>query len=130
MARTEVRHVVVASMGDLLGALKGTIVNFVVRRVKKMVPAWSLPGHVPFKAMLAEAAGMKLADASVGPKDVAFLQYTGGTTGVSKGATLTHANVMSNATQNQLWIAPPTSSRAGRPRSSMSARCRSTTSSR
>jgi long-chain acyl-CoA synthetase len=106
IARTDVRVVVVAAMGDLLGGLKGAIVNLVVRRVKKLVPAWSLAGHVPFKTMLAEAAGLRLADAGVGPKDVAFLQYTGGTTGVSKGATLTHANIMSNAAQNQLWISP------------------------
>jgi long-chain acyl-CoA synthetase len=104
IAKTEVKHVVVTSMGELIGGLKGAIVNLVVRRVKKMVPAWSLPGHVTFKQVLAGGAGKKIKDAKVGHGDVAFLQYTGGTTGVSKGATLTHGNVLSNVAQNQAWL--------------------------
>ncbi len=104
VGRTGIEHVVVASMGDLLGGLKGAIVNLVVRRVKKMVPAWSLPGHVAFNVMLAEGGGKPLEKPQVGHGDVAFLQYTGGTTGVSKGATLTHANVLANAAQNELWL--------------------------
>jgi long-chain acyl-CoA synthetase len=104
VARTQVEHVVVTAMGDLLGGLKGAIVNLVVRRVKKMVPAWSLPGHVPFRQVLSQGAGGRLSDPGVGHSDVAFLQYTGGTTGVSKGATLTHANVLSNAAQNDMWL--------------------------
>ncbi len=104
IARTEVKHVVVTSMGELIGGLKGAIVNLVVRRVKKMVPAWSLPGHVTFKQVLAGGAGKKIKDAKVGHSDVAFLQYTGGTTGVSKGATLTHGNVLSNVAQNHAWL--------------------------
>ncbi|MCY0149751.1 long-chain fatty acid--CoA ligase [Hoeflea sp. G2-23] len=101
---TEVKHVCVATMGDLLG-LKGHLVNFVVRKVKKMVPAWSLPGHVSFKQALSAGAGKALKPAATEPSDVAFLQYTGGTTGVSKGATLLHSNVLANTAQNDLWLA-------------------------
>lgn len=104
IARTDVKHVVVAAMGDLLGGLKGTIVNLVVRRVKKMVPAWSLPGHVKFNAALKAGAGIALKPAKTVAEDVAFLQYTGGTTGISKGATLLHSNVLSNVAQNTLWL--------------------------
>ncbi len=103
IARTQVKHVVVASMGELLGGLKGAIVNFVVRRVKKMVPAWSLPGHVRFGAALRAGQGMSLKPVKVVLSDVAFLQYTGGTTGVSKGATLLHSNILANVAQNALW---------------------------
>ncbi|MER9933683.1 long-chain fatty acid--CoA ligase [Mesorhizobium sp. M0088] len=104
IARTAVKHVVVAAMGDMLGGLKGTIVNFVVRRVKKMVPAWSLPGHVKFNAAMKAGAGMGFKPANVAAGDVAFLQYTGGTTGVSKGATLLHSNVLANVAQNAQWM--------------------------
>ncbi|MER8844836.1 MULTISPECIES: long-chain fatty acid--CoA ligase [Mesorhizobium] len=104
VARTSVKHVVVAAMGDLLGGLKGSIVNLVVRRVKKMVPAWSLPGHVKFNAALKAGRGMTFKPATVAASDVAFLQYTGGTTGISKGATLSHSNVLANVAQNALWL--------------------------
>ncbi|TIT23602.1 MAG: long-chain fatty acid--CoA ligase [Mesorhizobium sp.] len=103
IARTAVKHVVVASMGDMLGGLKGTIVDFVVRRVKKMVPAWSLPGHVKFNAALKAGAGMAFRPAKVAADDIAFLQYTGGTTGISKGAMLLHSNILANVAQNALW---------------------------
>lgn len=103
IARTPVKHVVVASMGDMLGGLKGMIVNLVVRKVKKMVPAWSLPGHVKFNAALREGAGKAFKPVAVTRNDIAFLQYTGGTTGVSKGATLLHSNVLANVEQNRLW---------------------------
>jgi long-chain acyl-CoA synthetase len=103
VARTDVKHVCVATMGDLLG-LKGHLVNFVVRKVKKLVPAWSLPGHVSFKAALSAGQSKTLKAADTKPEDVAFLQYTGGTTGVSKGATLTNSNVLSNVAQNDLWL--------------------------
>ncbi|VVT04647.1 long-chain fatty acid--CoA ligase [Rhizobium sp. EC-SD404] len=103
VAKTDVKHVCVATMGDMMG-LKGHVVNLVVRKVKKMVPAWNLPGHTPFKAALADGRGKTLVPAKVKPDDVAFLQYTGGTTGVSKGAVLSHANVLSNGAQINLWL--------------------------
>jgi len=105
IAKTSVRHVVVASMGELLG-LKGVLVNFVVRTVKKLVPAWSLPGAVTFRRMLDEGAGMTLKPVNVGHDDIAFLQYTGGTTGVSKGAVLLHKQVIANVLQNEAWFGP------------------------
>ena len=111
IAQTEVKHVVVASMGDLLGA-KGCIVNFVVRRVKKLVPAWSLPGHVRFNAALAEGARGSFRRVEQHPGDIAFLQYTGGTTGVAKGATLLHRNLIANVLQSQVWL---DAARVGRP---------------
>jgi long-chain acyl-CoA synthetase len=104
--KTKVEHVVVASMGDMLGGLKGAIVNFVVRNVKKMVPAFSLPNAIRFKQALAEGARMPLKPVDLKHDDIAFLQYTGGTTGVSKGATLTHRNVIANVLQNDVWIQP------------------------
>jgi len=106
LAKTKVKHVVVASMGDLLGTVKGTIVNFVVRNVKKMVPAFSLPSAIPFKQTLSEGARNTLKPADLGHDDVAFLQYTGGTTGVSKGATLTHRNIIANVLQSDAWLQP------------------------
>ena len=106
LGKTKVKHVVVASMGDMLGGLKGTIVNFVVRNVKKMVPAFSLPNAVPFKQALSQGSGMTLKPVDLGHDDVAFLQYTGGTTGVSKGATLTHRNIIANVLQNDAWAQP------------------------
>ena len=106
IAKTAVRHVVVASMGDMLGTLKGMLVNFVVRTVKKMVPEFSLPNTVTFKQALAQGARMPLSAVTLTHADVAFLQYTGGTTGVSKGATLTHRNVIANVLQNDAWIQP------------------------
>jgi long-chain acyl-CoA synthetase len=105
IARTAVKHVIVASMGDLLG-FKGMIVNLVVRRVKKMVPAYSIPGAVTFNDALAAGRGMKLNKPKIAPDDVAFLQYTGGTTGVSKGATLLHRNILANVLQNDAWLQP------------------------
>ena len=104
LSHTPVKHVVVASMGDLLGGLKGMLVNFVVRNVKKMVPAYSLPGATTFKQALAEGGRQAFKPAEVGPDDIAFLQYTGGTTGVSKGAVLLHRNVIANVLQNEAWL--------------------------
>ena len=106
IANTPVKHVVVGTMGDLLGGLKGAIVNFVVRNIKKMVPAWSLPGHTGFKKMLAEGARLSFKPVTLGHEDIAFLQYTGGTTGVSKGAVLLHKNVLANVLQNEAWFGP------------------------
>ncbi len=106
IANTGVKHVVVAAMGDRLGALKGALVNYVVRRVKKMVPAFSLPGSVRFNAALAQGEGRTLSPVAVGPDDIAVLQYTGGTTGVSKGAVLLHRNVVANVLQSDVWNDP------------------------
>ena len=103
---TAVRHVVVTSMGEKLGGLKGMIVNFVVRRVKKLVPAWQLPGAISFKTALAAGRQQGFQPVALVQEDLAFLQYTGGTTGVSKGAMLTHANIASNVTQAYSWIKP------------------------
>jgi long-chain acyl-CoA synthetase len=105
MGKTSVRHVVVASMGEMLGGAKGMLVNFVVRNVKKMVPEYSLPSSVRFKDALAQGARMPFQKAELKNDDVAFLQYTGGTTGVSKGATLTHRNVIANLLQSEAWSA-------------------------
>ena len=104
--KTPVRHVVVASMGEMLGAAKGMLVNFVVRNVKKMVPEFSLPNMVRFKEALAQGAKMPFTPAQLKSSDVAFLQYTGGTTGVSKGATLTHRNIIANLLQTEAWSQP------------------------
>ena len=105
IAKTNVKHVIVGSMGDLLG-FKGVIVNLVVRRVKKMVPAWSLPGSVSFNDAVSAGRGMTFNKPKLSPGDVAFLQYTGGTTGVSKGATLLHRNIVANVLQNDAWLQP------------------------
>ncbi|PYE34689.1 long-chain acyl-CoA synthetase [Rhizobium sp. PP-F2F-G38] len=102
-SKTALQHIVVASMGDLLGA-KGLLVNFIVRRVKKLVPAWALRGHIKFNTAIAKGKRLTLAKPDVKAGDIAFLQYTGGTTGVSKGAVLTHANLLANAAQMSLWI--------------------------
>ncbi|AUT60579.1 MULTISPECIES: long-chain fatty acid--CoA ligase [Paraburkholderia] len=102
---TSIKHIVVASMGDLMGA-KGLIVNFVVRRVKKMVPAWNLPGHVSFNDAISAGARSKFTPVKQSPDDVAFLQYTGGTTGVAKGATLLHRNLVANVLQSHVWVEP------------------------
>ncbi len=106
LKHTRVKHVILANMGDMLGFPKGAIVNLVVRRVKKMVPAYSLPGAVQFKAALAGGKGKPLATRKISADDVAFLQYTGGTTGVSKGATLLHRNIVANVLQNDAWLQP------------------------
>ncbi|MGK5008476.1 long-chain-fatty-acid--CoA ligase [Janthinobacterium sp. MDB2-8] len=106
LPHTQVKHVIVATMGDLLGGLKGTIVNFVVRKIKKMVPAFSLPGAISFNKVLAEGAHLTLKPVQQGHDDIVFLQYTGGTTGVSKGAMLLHRNVIANVLQNEAWMTP------------------------
>jgi long-chain acyl-CoA synthetase len=103
LPKTPLKHVILASLGDMLG-VKGLIVNFVVRKVKKMVPPFNLPGALRFNDMLAEAAGKELKPVEVGHEDIAFLQYTGGTTGVSKGAMLLHRNILANIEQAASWL--------------------------
>ncbi|MGE5130906.1 MAG: long-chain-fatty-acid--CoA ligase [Sphingomonadaceae bacterium] len=102
-ARTPVKHVLVTSLGELLGA-KGLLVDFVVRKVKKMVPAYRLPGAQRLKQALAEGAGREFRPVQGGHDDIAFLQYTGGTTGVSKGAMLLHRNILANIEQVAGWL--------------------------
>ncbi|MFN4013748.1 MAG: long-chain-fatty-acid--CoA ligase [Reyranella sp.] len=106
VAQTAIKHVVVAAMGDLLGFPKGVIVNFVVRTVRRMVPAWSLPGHVKFSDAVSAGRSMALAKPQLGADDVAVLQYTGGTTGVSKGATLLHRTLVANLLASEAWMQP------------------------
>jgi long-chain acyl-CoA synthetase len=106
IANTDVKTVVVAAMGDLLGFGKGAVVNFAVRHVKKMVPAFSLPNATAFNAALAEGSRLPFKPPSLMIEDIAFLQYTGGTTGVSKGATLSHKNVIANVLQSEAWMQP------------------------
>ncbi len=106
LAHTPVKHVVLCAMGDRLGWLKGALVNHVVRQVKKLVPPFHLPGAVRFNDALARGARLTLQQPAIGPDDVALLQYTGGTTGVSKGAVLLHRNVIANVLQSEAWNAP------------------------
>ena len=104
--KTKLRHVVVTAIGDLLGFPKGPLVNFVVRNVKKMVPAFEVPHATRFNDVLSAGARLTLQPVALTPDDVAFLQYTGGTTGVSKGATLLHRNVIANVLQSEAWMQP------------------------
>ncbi len=106
IGETAVKHVVVTPMGEMLGMLKGTIVNLVVRHVKKLVPAWSLPGSLCFKDALAAGRRHGWKPVALAHADIAFLQYTGGTTGVSKGAVLSHGNIAANVMQAHAWIKP------------------------
>jgi long-chain acyl-CoA synthetase len=102
---TKVRQVIVTSVGELLGFPKGTIVDFVVRRIRKAVPPWSLPGALRFSDVLAEGVALPYKPVSLNHTDLAFLQYTGGTTGVSKGAMLSHGNMVANVLQSSAWRA-------------------------
>ena len=104
LSQTGIETVITTTIGDLLGGLKGSIVNFVIRKVKKMVPSYSLPGSISLKNILKENSGKKGNSVSINNKDTAFLQYTGGTTGVSKGAELTHGNICANVSQVESWI--------------------------
>ena len=106
VASTPVKHVIVSRLGDMLGFPKGNLVNLVVKHVKKMVPPWRIEGVVGFPAALARGATLDLEPVEVGHDDVAFLQYTGGTTGVPKGAMLTHGNMLANVQQSLAWVRP------------------------
>ena len=103
LPNTPVKHVVIASMGDMLGLIKGAIVNGVVRHIKKMVPPFSIPGATNFNDALAAGRNAELTPVKIGPDDIAFLQYTGGTTGVAKGAMLLHRNLVANMLQVEAW---------------------------
>ncbi len=106
IAQTPVQHVVLASMGDCLGLLKGSLVNYVVRKVKKLVPEFHLPQAVPFNQALSRGRKLPLRRPEITSDDIAVLQYTGGTTGVSKGAVLLHRNVIANVLQSEAWNEP------------------------
>jgi long-chain acyl-CoA synthetase len=103
---TSVRHVVITLAGDMLNFPRGIATNFIMRSVKHMVPAWHIPGAIRFRAALRQGATTPRLPVDVGPEDLAFLQYTGGTTGVPKGAMLTHANLVANLQQAHAWLKP------------------------
>ena len=106
LANVPTKKVIITALGDMLGFPKRLVVNYVVRNVKKMVPAFELPGAVPFNDALAQGRGKPLRAAQTGPDDIAVLQYTGGTTGVSKGAVLLHRNLVANILQAEAWYQP------------------------
>jgi long-chain acyl-CoA synthetase len=105
LSKTEVKHVIVTTIGEMLG-LKGVLVDFVLRHVKKMIPAWEIPGAIRLSDALAEGRRRKLEPVAIGHEDIAFLQYTGGTTGVAKGAMLLHRNIIANLLQAGAWVKP------------------------
>ena len=106
MDKVQIKHVVVASMGDMFPFVKRNIVNFVVRKVKKLVPHWRIKGHISFRDALAKGEKLTYNRPAVAGDDIAFLQYTGGTTGLSKGATLLHRNIVANVLQTEVWLQP------------------------
>ena len=106
LKNTEVTHVITTKFGDRLGLIKGAIVNFVIRKIKKMVPPFHLPEAHGFNDVLKKGAALPAAKADSKLEDIAFLQYTGGTTGVAKGAMLTHGNLVANMEQALAWIGP------------------------
>lgn len=106
LTKIPAKHIIVTELGDLLGGIKGTIVNLVVKYIKKMVPAFSIPNAVSLKSALAKGANHKFKPTEISLEDTAFLQYTGGTTGVSKGAELSHGNIVANMQQISAWMKP------------------------
>jgi long-chain acyl-CoA synthetase len=106
LPNTQIKHVIVTSLGDMLGGVKGALVNFVVKNIKKMVPPYQLPGALSLKDALKKGSGMQLDKPKVSNEDVAVLQYTGGTTGVSKGAQLSHGNLVDHNTMITHWFSP------------------------
>jgi long-chain acyl-CoA synthetase len=105
LGKTQVKQVIVTSIGEMLG-LKGLLVDFVLRHVKKMIPVWNIPAAIRLSEALGEGARGTLERVALGHEDVAFLQYTGGTTGVAKGATLLHRNIVANLLQSKAWLNP------------------------
>lgn len=106
LPHTDIKHVMVTKIGDCLGLVKGQLANFVVKRVKRMVPEWHISDTVFFKEAIKQGRHLQLGEVNVQSKDPAFLQYTGGTTGLAKGALLTHRNVVANVAQSLAWVKP------------------------
>jgi long-chain acyl-CoA synthetase len=106
LPRTELKKVLITRIGDFLGVPRGFIVNFVLKHVRKQIPEWKMPGATTFKRALGGGLGLKLQPVRLGAEDIAFLQYTGGTTGVAKAAVLTHRNMVANVLQASAWINP------------------------
>ena len=104
LPRTQIKHVIVASVGEMFGFFKGTLMNFVLRKIKKMVPEYRIPGAIPFQTTLKEGAAHTFSPVTLTREDTALLQYTGGTTGVAKGAILSHGNICANMLQAKEWI--------------------------
>ncbi len=106
LANTPIKHIIMTELGDMLGTVKGALVNFVVKKIKKMVPAYHIPQALSFKDALKKGALLELSKPQIGLEDIAVLQYTGGTTGVSKGAQLTHANIIAHNSMITEWFKP------------------------
>lgn len=104
LPRTQIKHVIVASVGEMFGFFKGTLMNFVLRKIKKMVPEYRIFGAIPFQTTLKEGAAHTFSPVTLTREDTALLQYTGGTTGVAKGAVLSHGNICANMLQAKEWI--------------------------
>ena len=104
LPRTQIKHVIVASVGEMFGFFKGTLMNFVLRKIKKMVPEYRISGAIPFQTTLKEGAAHTFRPVTLTREDTALLQYTGGTTGVAKGAVLSHGNICANMLQAKEWI--------------------------
>ena len=104
LPRTQIKHVIVASVGDMFGTIKGTLMNFVLRKIKKAVPEYRIPNAVPFQTAMKQGAVLPFTKVDITREDTAFLQYTGGTTGVAKGAVLSHGNICANMLQAKEWI--------------------------
>ena len=113
LPRTQVKHVLVTGVGDYLAFPKGPIVNFVVRRVRKQVPAWRIAGAISLRSAVSAGRQATLDAVELGHEDIAFLQYTGGTTGVAKGAVLTHGNICANVLQSGAWVEGPFGNKPG-----------------
>src|SRR5690606_6334405 len=110
---TKIRHVIVTDLGDMLSGIKRPLVNFVVKRIKKMVPPYTIPGAIPFRRALQQGALLEYTRPEITLEDPAVLQYTGGTTGISKGAVLSNANIVAHNTMVTHWFLPYLSQGSG-----------------
>ncbi len=104
LPKTQIKHVIVANVGEMFGAIKGTLINFVLRYIKKMVPSYQITQAIPFHSALKQGTMQTFTPVEINPEDLAFLQYTGGTTGVAKGAMLSHGNICANMLQGSEWM--------------------------